>query len=88
MLNNTDYEMMAAAVAGRDSSLSGESITDPEGIKIFKEINKSFSNYFIFKFLFIDSYRSDNRNKKIKKKKPVDHYDDKLSVRIQFCFTV
>ncbi len=25
--------MMAAAVAGRDSSLSGESITDPEGIK-------------------------------------------------------
>ena len=77
--------MMAAAVAGRDSSLSGESITDPEGIK---GINKSFSNYFVFKFLFIDSYRSDNRNKKIKKKKPVDHYDDKLSVRIQFCFTI
>lgn len=60
ILNHTDYEMMAAAVAGRDSSLSEEdSVSEND-----------------------DSFRSEPRNKKVLKKKPVDKTDHKLSVGI------
>jgi hypothetical protein len=54
--------MMAAAVAGRDSSLSEESVSEQE-----------------------DSFRSDH--KKLKKKKPIDKFDDRLmSVNAKLCF--
>lgn len=83
-MNNADYDIMNAAVANRDSSLSEESISEQGCTSIqLKSPNKyKFCNEFHF-FFIEDSYRSDsNRPKKTRKKKPIDRLDEKLTVNI------